>query len=479
MIEVIKNKIWNLLKEKEVSLVMIYDINGNILWHKGRPIASKNVRKGVGFSKSYIQKAFENDEVLDTRGLVVSGVEGNATPSTLSLHIKSLIIKRINRDYFLYIDSGTKESFNPTECETFRVMGEILGDTIQRIKKNETAAGGITGGSDATAKIREQVITYSMSDEPVLLTGETGTGKSHIAQLIHHYSGREGNFKLIHTPGIPENLFESEMFGYKKGAFTDASFDKRGLVEEADGGTLFIDEITEVSVALQAKLLRFIETGKFTRLGESFEKEVDVRVVAATNRDLNQAIESKSFREDLYYRLNVFEVQLPPLRDRKEDLAGLLQEKKSYLNGKKIGSGFWDAIYQHHWPGNVRELFSLLKRAGVQPGAEITGQDIREIIGMNGKHSISKPDPDAIDGMWQRIISGNSFWEVVKKPFLARDLKRSEVKALISRGLAETGGKYKVLLEMFNLKDSDYHRFMRFLHEQDLRPSSRLTARTN
>ncbi|MCP5052140.1 MAG: sigma-54 factor interaction domain-containing protein, partial [bacterium] len=246
MIEVIKNKIWNLLKEKEVSLVMIYDTHGNILWHKGRGITGNTVTQRGGFSKSYIEKAFSDGEVLNTRGLIVTGPDGYSTESTISLHIKSLIIKRINNDYFLYIDSGIKESFTAIECETFSVMGEILGDTIKRIKKNETDIGGITGNSEVTKKIRELVVTYSMSDESVLLTGETGTGKSHVARLIHHYSGRTGKFKIIHTPGIPENLFESEMFGHKRGAFTDASYDKRGLVEEADNGTLFIDEITEV-----------------------------------------------------------------------------------------------------------------------------------------------------------------------------------------------------------------------------------------
>ncbi|MCP5105239.1 MAG: sigma-54 factor interaction domain-containing protein, partial [bacterium] len=282
MIEDIKNKIWNLLKEKDVSLVMIYDIHGNILWHRGRPITAKTVTEGSGFSKSYIKDAFANNEVLNTGGLLISGDWGGSpSESTTYLHIKSLIINRVNRDFFLYIDSGLKKSFSPTDCETFRVLGEVLGDTLRRIKESEAGTGGITGKSNAIKKVRDLVVTYSLTGDPVLLTGETGTGKSHIAQLIHQYSGRTGNFKIIHTPGIPENLFESEMFGHKKGAFTNAVSDKKGLVEAA-GGTLFIDEITEVSVTLQAKLLRFIESGKYTRLGDSTERSVDVRVVAAS-----------------------------------------------------------------------------------------------------------------------------------------------------------------------------------------------------
>ncbi|MCP5046468.1 MAG: sigma-54-dependent Fis family transcriptional regulator, partial [bacterium] len=364
MIENIKNKIWDLLKEKKVSLVMLYDPQGNILWHKGRKITGKSVKDGGGFSKSYIKRAFTQDELMDTDVIIVEGAIGPLTKSMNYLKLRSLIIKRIAGDYYLYIDSGTKSSFSPEECESFRVMGEILGETIYRIKEHGGGRGGLVGSSDATKRTRELVVTYSMTDDPVLLTGETGTGKSHTAQLIHDYSGRKGNFKLIHTPGIPENLFESEMFGYRKGAFTDAAYDKKGLVEEADGGTLFIDEITEVSVALQAKLLRFIGTGKFTRLGESTEREVDVRIVAASNRNLTNAINENLFREDLFYRLSVFEIYLPPLRERKDDIEALVLDKQSYLKGKKMGSGFWEAIREYHWPGNVRELFSLLKRAG-------------------------------------------------------------------------------------------------------------------
>ncbi|MCP5047052.1 MAG: sigma-54-dependent Fis family transcriptional regulator, partial [bacterium] len=247
-------------------------------------------------------------------------------------------------------------------------------------------------------------------------TGETGTGKSHIVQLIHHYSGRTGNFKIIHTPGIPENLFESEMFGHKKGAFTGADTEKKGLVEEAAGGTLFIDEITEISVSKQAKLLRFIESGKYTPLGGTKEHEVDVRVVAATNRNLKDTIVDKTFREDLYYRLNVFNIHLPPLRERKEDLRDLVMEKKEYLKGKKIGSGFWEAIYQHHWPGNVRELFSLLKRAGVHQRDVLTGKDIKGIIGFDLAHREGIDNNGAnqegaveITAMWHDITGGKNF----------------------------------------------------------------------
>ncbi|MCP4216650.1 MAG: sigma-54-dependent Fis family transcriptional regulator [bacterium] len=469
MIEIVKEKIWELLSKKNVSLAMIYDVDGNILWHKGRKIIGRNVEDGGGFSKTYIKKALVDGDVLETGGLVVSCSGINATESVIILHIRSLIIHRISPRFYLYIDSGTKESFSPIDLEMFRFMGEILGAAIEQIKKNETEIGGIAGDSIGIGKIRERLITYSMVDEPVLLTGETGTGKTHIAGLIHYYSGRKGKFMIINTPGIPESLFESEMFGHAKGAFTDAKFEKKGLVEEAAGGTLFIDEITEVAYSMQAKLLRFIETGKYTRLGESMEREVDVRIVAASNKVLSTAIKDKEFREDLYYRLNVFEIELPPLRERKEDIKALVMEKKKHLLGKEIGEGFWEALHRHNWPGNVRELISVLKRAGVHNEDTITGNDVKNIINVGGNGSCPKSgDSDEVEKIWMKLRSGESFWDVVKNPFMARDLTRSDVKRIIAEGLEETKGKYKKLVNIFNLQKSDYHRLMRFLHEQEL-----------
>jgi len=374
MIEIIKENIWKVLKKKDVSLAMIYDTSGNILWHKGRNITGRNIADGAGFSKTYIQKAFTEGNLHADRELIIPFNGKNSSESVLQLLIKSLIISRIDHDIFLYIDSGSKENFVREDCEIFTVMGKILGDTLKIIKNSEEKSGGISGTSPAIEKIREQILKYSMVDEPIFLTGETGTGKSHIAELIHHYSGRKGRFKTIDTPGIPDTLFENEMFGHSRGAFTDARTDKKGLVDEATGGTLFIDEITEISMASQAKLLRFIDTGKYNRLGESQEREVDVRIVAATNKDLKEAIRNKDFREDLYYRLNVFRISLPPLRERKQDIKALVIEKKKYLKGKKMGEGFWDALYRYDWPGNVRELISVMKRAGFYHGNTITGE---------------------------------------------------------------------------------------------------------
>jgi len=362
------------------------------------------------------------------------------------------------------------EIINNKEWNSFRKQ-EISPVTIFDI-------GGIDGDSNAIEEIRELIATYSIEEEPLLITGETGTGKTYAAELIHTHSGRKGKLVVINTPGIPESLFESELFGHKKGAFTNAVFDKKGLVEEAAGGTLLIDEITEVSAAIQAKLLRFIETGRYTRLGESFEREADVRIIAATNRDLHDAIEKKEFREDLYYRLSVFEIEMPPLRKRKEDLKALVMAKIAYLNNKKIGKGFWEAVYDHDWPGNVRELISVLKRIGLLDKDIVTGEDIEAII----KRSVKNKKPtSAIEGskqLWNEIKRGESFWAVVKEPYMARELRWSEVKALIEMALLETDGTYSQLTKIFNLDPEDYHRLMRFLYDQDFIPKRDRRPRT-
>jgi transcriptional regulator with PAS, ATPase and Fis domain len=340
-----------------------------------------------------------------------------------------------------------------------------------REQETGTDTGVIARTNAAVEETGGLIMTYAKVDDPLLITGETGTGKTYTAEFIHNYSGKKGKFVVVNTPGIPESLFESELFGYKKGAFTNAVCDKKGLVEEAAGGTLLIDEIAEVSMPLQAKLLRFIETGRYTRLGEPCEKEVDTRIIAASNKDLQNAIEKKEFREDLYYRLNVFEIHLPPLRERKEDIRALVMEKIEYLNGKKTGDGFWEALYNYDWPGNVRELISVLKRVGLLNKGIITGKDIEFIIDKSSRNRKTGTGKEEKDRLWNDIKNGKSFWEAAKKPYISRDLKRSEVKALITRGLVESGGRYKELIKIFNLEQNDYHRFMRFLHEQSLIPN--------
>ena len=219
----------------------------------------------------------------------------------------------------------------------------------------------------------------------VLLGGESGTGKGLLARAIHHHSPRrDAPFTKISCSTIPENLMESELFGYEKGAFTGAAQSHQGKFEQADCGTVFLDEIGDVPPAVQVKLLRVLQEREFERLGGSKTIHVDVRIIAATNQDLRAALEQGTFREDLYYRLNVVPISLPPLRERKEDIPYLLDHILAKFAGdtgnhmRIISQGAAEKLMAYHWPGNVRELENIIERGMVLARSEtIEADDIR------------------------------------------------------------------------------------------------------
>jgi len=226
----------------------------------------------------------------------------------------------------------------------------------------------MVGRSPSMAVVQRQIEKVAPSKASVLLLGESGTGKTLVAKILHELSTRSGSpFVKINCASLPENLLESELFGYEKGAFTGAVKSKAGRVEEADGGTIFLDEIGELTLPLQAKLLRFLQEKEFERLGGANTRKVDVRVLAATNRDLTAAVAEGAFREDLYYRLNVFPIHVPPLRERKQDIPDLLRhfvEKISQEYGRNISISktAMSTLTQYDWPGNVREMENLIER---------------------------------------------------------------------------------------------------------------------
>jgi Nif-specific regulatory protein len=231
----------------------------------------------------------------------------------------------------------------------------------------------MVGRSPSMAVVQRQIEKVAPSKASVLLLGESGTGKTLVAKILHELSTRSGSpFVKINCASLPENLLESELFGYEKGAFTGAVKSKAGRVEEADGGTIFLDEIGELTLPLQAKLLRFLQEKEFERLGGANTRKVDVRVLAATNRDLTAAVAEGAFREDLYYRLNVFPIHVPPLRERKQDIPDLLRhfvEKISQEYGRNISISktAMSTLTQYDWPGNVREMENLIERAAFFP----------------------------------------------------------------------------------------------------------------
>ena len=233
-----------------------------------------------------------------------------------------------------------------------------------------TDLGELVGVGPVMRKINALIGKVSRADTTVLLTGESGTGKEVVARLIHRYSDRaQGPFVAVNCGAFPEALLESELFGFEKGAFTGAGALKRGLFEEAGGGILFLDEIGEMPLALQVKLLRVLQERRFRRLGATEERAVDVRVIAATNRNLRARAESGAFREDLYYRLNIFPIFIPPLRERKSDILPLADHfvvKYNQADHKRIlriCPTAVELLVNHHWPGNVRELENYIERA--------------------------------------------------------------------------------------------------------------------
>jgi len=231
-----------------------------------------------------------------------------------------------------------------------------------------TAVSELVGDSSAMRKIKQQILSYAPSDGTVLITGESGTGKEIVARAIHRFSSRGSeSFRAVNCGAIPETLFESELFGSVRGAFTGA-VDRQGILKFCDGGTLLLDEIGELTKGTQVKLLRVIEEKKVRQLGSSKSFEVDVRIIASTNQDLKTAVDKGLFRGDLYYRLNVFRIRIPPLRERKDDLPLL-----SYYFLKEFGQRDGNErfltnpslkkLFGYTWPGNVRELRNVIERA--------------------------------------------------------------------------------------------------------------------
>ena len=243
-----------------------------------------------------------------------------------------------------------------------------------REKISEPAASGtIIGVSRSMATVREMIAKVAPTDSPVLIQGESGTGKELVAAEIHRCSTRAAKpFIVINCAAVPENLLEAELFGFERGAFTGAVQRKAGQFKLADGGTLFLDEIGELPLGLQAKLLRAIENGEFLPLGSPKQVHVDVRIITATNRNLEESTSAGLFREDLFYRLNVFPITIPPLRDHREDIVPIAERFLETLNRPvPVLAGDVAAILtSYHWPGNVRELRNILERAVILAGAE-------------------------------------------------------------------------------------------------------------
>ncbi len=304
-----------------------------------------------------------------------------------------------------------------------------------------SAPDGLVGRSGGMLAVYKQIALACASDAPVLVTGETGTGKELVARAIHRHGPRSpGSFVPVNCGALPEGLLESELFGHLRGAFTGAVADKKGLFEEARGGTIFLDEIGEMSPALQVRLLRTLELGEVRPVGASRVMSVDVRVIAATHRDLERAVREGSFRQDLFYRLHVFAIHVPPLRERRADVPLLATHFLTAFRARGRGAasltaGALDALAGHDWPGNVRELENTLERLVVEArGGTIDVPDLPPVF---------RERPPSLE---EPLFTGLPSLEEMEKRYLRHVL--AEVKGNRSRAAEVLGIDRRTLYRM-------------------------------
>jgi len=326
----------------------------------------------------------------------------------------------------------------------------------------------------------QEINRIARSDAKVLVTGESGVGKELVAQGIHGQSARAlRNFVAVNCAGLPETLLESELFGHVKGSFTGAYRDKPGKLELADEGTIFLDEVGEMTLRMQGLLLRFLETGELQKVGaDRVVGHLDVRVIAATNRNLRELIAAGTFREDLFYRLNVIHLHVPPLRERSQDIPLLVShflEQYSLRNGdvrREIAPDAIALMLAYPWPGNVRELENVVERLVVTARSErICAADLppeiraQQWVGFRPKHERRRT---VADDLYKKLVDEREcFWNLVYPLYMQREITRGNVRDLIRKGLEDARGNYKIVVKLFNMDDRDYKRFLNFLRKHD------------
>lgn len=468
MIEYFKERLADKIHQKEIGLVMLVDRGGRIRWHAGRAVTGRTIQEGLGFSRTHLLEVIGGGGEAAYEDVMISATELGFPQSARFLYVRSLFIHPVDRDLVLYVDSGN-DAFDPDDLQFFRECGIALRDLLAELRSQQESDGGIAGASAAVRRIRELALAFAVEEDAVLLLGETGVGKSHIAQLIHRFSGRAGQLIVVDTPAIPEQLFESELFGHARGSFTGAVRDKKGLLEAAEEGTLFLDEIAEVPLAFQAKLLRFMDSHRFRPVGETRERTVSVRVIAATNRDLHEEISRGRFREDLFFRLNVLTIEIPPLRARPDDLRALVADHSRHLRGKLLDPSAWRILEHHGWPGNVRELINVLKRAGIQLPGPAIGAEISQLL--SGRGSCQPAGGSAsLDRVRSELAAGRSFWDSAWEAFLDRDINREELRSLLTERFSTCRHSLKELARALRVADEEYSRFVSALHKYRVHP---------
>jgi len=404
---------------------------------------------------------------------LVDSVTGEELNTPIWRVLSEGTVEEVARGALLVDRSGAKRAISgsiaPTRdhrgdvCGAVLVFGRAPTDAADTRRLPDHSDNSVVGLGDfkmvAASAGMKQVLKFARrvaesEVSTILLEGESGTGKDIFARFIHHFGRRrDGPFIAINCAAIPETLLESELFGYEKGAFTDARSPKTGILEVASGGTLFLDEVGEMPLVLQAKMLRVLEEQTFRRLGGVRDIQVDVRIVAATNRKLTEAIEQGKFRLDLYYRLNVIQVMLPPLRDRQEDIIPLAETFLKHYNGKfkraieGLSHGAAAILMGYHWPGNVRELRNVIERAMVLEESDWIQTSSLQILAARPAVAAAATLPPAAEDKFDVSL------EEAEKSLLRKALDKTEgnqTRAAILLGITRDTLRYKI--KKFNLR---------------------------
>jgi two-component system response regulator AtoC len=355
----------------------------------------------------------------------------------------------------LVVDAGDDPSMISRDTVPGTADGPVSG----------SPSAALVGRSEAMSLVRERVLRLAPSDATLLVTGESGTGKELVARLVHASSRRAGGpFVVVNCPALPPTLVDAELFGVERGVATGVEA-RPGRLEMAAGGTLFLDEVADLDLAAQARLLRFLQEKKIERVGGRQLIPVDARVVAATHRDLEKAVEAGTFRADLLHRLAAGRIRLPPLRERREDIPDLVAHFLARPGGPSLpmGAAAMALLQLHDFAGNVRALENAVEVARhVATGPEIEPGDLPETV------AGPAPSPMAAAAILERIVSGKeTFWDAVQEPFLRRELPRDEARSLVAAAKREGGGTYKGAARLLGV-ERQYKKFVNFINWHDL-----------